>query len=97
MVQVALLREAAVQVLIAQVAAVQMTMVQVTAVVQAAADTPGSAGYCRHEDRGALLFITSMSAVKTTADACRQVCLSLKNGKVSLRRLGRLGCPFVAV
>ena len=42
-------------------------------------------------------YTSALSQKINYAEACRQVpTVSLKNGKVSLRRSGRLGCRFVA-
>jgi len=61
-----------VPVLVSQSGDVKGVKGRVNKLLKNAAETEGSARGCRKEDRGALLFVTSMSAVKSTADACRQ-------------------------
>jgi len=52
---------------------------RVASLLKGASETTGSTRGCRKEDRGALLFVTSMSAVKKTADDCRQAAALLEN------------------
>ena len=52
-------------------------------VVAQAADTSGSRKGCRPEDRGVLLFTTSMTTVKTTYDACRRAAALMENHSLS--------------